>query len=413
MLIILLVWITFLNIGCSENISKNTEVFLVDTTLQLQEDENIIITRISKIDVSDSYFVLSDKYSSNIVVYNYSGKVINHFYPTLDMSDSIVLKCKPYQENSVFVRNKDYLDYYGNDESSKQKLRSLINNRFEEGIVLNDEKILVAGTFQVFQRLNHEPQNTFNTISNRSGIVIYNIKTNSHQIYNFSSDGTGYGQSTSIYKYNDQSICAFFYDSKWIKKYSKFDTIWCMAIYDFEGNYLKPLFQLPDYYIGLKFIFGNQPLATFDNQQYYIVFPWHPYVFTKGNNRNFRIKIESTKNERYFDYLNSISADVDKSKRGKYHFSDSTDLRVYNILSSNESIFIVFSIKTNISMNNKTFYIHEYDLFGNLIKEEVYDEKFENSIIEYITYSEKYNALLIFSYNDENWLLTTRKWEND
>lgn len=410
----------FCNLKEKEDYSR---YFSYDTTIVLEEKDYIIINEITDIDIWGNSFVLTDGHSYNVIVYDFSGNILFHRSPNIYLSDSVAQKSKPYNKDQRYIDSEEFKKYY-NNESSLISYSQTLSNRFDEAFFLDSNIIFITSVLGVLKQKKTDEPHVFSVLGTVGAFIKQNILTNSSEVftYDFTPDlitktsEYGFTQTGSTKPTNVSNRIVMKVSHPELRREAEktLEPYWILVDYNYVDQVFNPIFKMPKEYIAINFFHGNDPEIIMIDDNYFVVHPLLPIIYDTKNETSFRMQNVSEINEDYFQHLNDNADKPDTLNMGFSELLEKTDLYIYDLKSTeNNSLLVFFTAREDIQSKIKKYVVQEYSLKGELIHEQKFNEDFEHGTIEYLSYSNHYNALLIFSVDDQNWYLTTRKWNHE
>jgi hypothetical protein len=404
--------IIFISYSTSKIIAENE--LIQYKIFQLEENDSVILTNISNVSFNKncSQFCISDRSTSNILVYDTTGKIIHNLYPDYDLSDSLVFKMKFINDTSPLLPIDSMVNNY--PEYSRESLRHELKNSFNNAIYFNDSIIYILGIIECFERTS--PNKPINR-SNVGGcpltcLIKYNLLTGEIKLSPFKINYLYFGQPYPIaINFKDSSIVIACNGYNYLQKNNKNFIPYILANYGSDGNFIKFVSKLPeDDYITTN-IFKKGiilfPNIIFNKKSELIaVYPYSDKVFNLTTGKDIEIKNLLNSNEEFLSSLKVNQSYLDNLKLDS--LLAQLKIRFVNIFEKeNENYIIVISDKVlNIGI------IREYTPDGSLIRESFISIKGELGLLKAIGYSKCENAIIEFRKDNEKGMFAIyKKWD--
>mgnify|MGYP000303681020 CR=1 FL=1 len=385
-------------------------------SITLEENEEAILTKVTNVSTNSNSteILISDSEGKILILYDARiGKVLKYFEAPFELSDSLAIKGKYWNEQEEYVRN-DKVIFANGKKLEDDYIRKRLRNELYFGIFVNDNEIWASAYAKSLVKPKGIDTLTEFHSTLSTGIMRYDLKIN--KMIEYICFEKIFEKKYYIFPWPYHFVVAPTRDSIFIITINSShfrnkgsDSLWIISSYNLKGEIIKPIMKMPEEYtqtkLGYSILF--KPKFCFNNKNELLcVFPYAERVFNITNSTFFELKNLKQSNKIFLDSLKENPNLVDSFLVRYFYFLPNSIENVY-VTKNNEVIVITFQV-FKISQNKTQVYwlIQEYDEQGNLNHQYKVTNLDEHGYIHYIFYDKNKDEFLFFKLlKGKGWFL--------
>ena len=407
----------------------------VKENIKLQESKEVILKNITDVDLSKNKLFILDAASSKLVRYNLdNGKIINHFTPSLKLSDSLALSGL---EPSYYTAYKDRILKY----ETIQKGKEIMNRRGYDSS--NYSKMMANGvySFTIYNGYLYlsavirtglysvDSLPILQTEGNRCCILqldtslkLRNVRPTQRNHKEGNKDDlvrkfpSGYDFGIS----NDNIYLAArncFYDNN---KHEDPGPMTSALKFDMNARELGIIDYLPDDYVssGQGYQIYYSPFFTSVKNEPYVAYPYGTRIKNLETQSEFELTNLPLTNRAGWDYLIRRENGFSLFTEQKISFSNKINLlpiRIWNLLRKGDNILVVLAIirenENKMKKCDYQYWVQEYTTDGELVAYGAIPEETKSGVIQTVAYDNYNQQFLIFRKSHSGFTMEKAIWE--
>ena len=395
---------------------KNIEVlsFQVIDTLFIEENENVILTDITSLSISQdgSTMAVTNPSSKQLVLFNDKGDIIGEFKSGVFLSDSVALSGKEasrqWWDERMLKHNWKYItiaqlkDHGMEPENAKMVCNNMIL------IARFLENRLYANTIVYIPSVNGTGDNWRNW-DNRSVILEFEKNFSNYSCLIAQYPDNTWPMGTGDFYVGNQLILTTMGYVDQDKKNQK-DTMVTLCTYNRKnGDVVESIGWLPDCYekSNLAYSLWWEPILHMNNDELYIAYPLEDKIYGKYNNVRFELKNLPYSNRRGFELIEDyrdLTKKWFKDNEGKELqtrcLHNMFPTRILKILGDDKNLFVFILVK--VPDEKIYLLVQKYDYNGKLIAQGKipYDN---DNVIHQFDYDEKNQMFVFMKKSKRGW----------
>ncbi len=406
----------FLIISCT----SKSKIEIVNS-LRLEESDSLTIAKVSVVDISPDgkKMLITDGISGIISQYDLiSGKIINFLKPPKSLVDSLAFSDWElpigFQRNYVFVTREEFKKYRPEFNTD-----ILFNNHFVKALYYNNSDIVVSAYLDAPFYCKETGYNklTWTILFVYDKNLTYKKIINLHKIP-ASSQPQPFG---ICFNNNNLFIVTSNYNAGISNLFS--DSLGLISHYDENFIFVKDVANMPERIMkyGFKYsITDNISTIVSDGTDTYFALNYLNYIGFLNKDKKIILKDYNYPTEinfeNYNNYLKQNGINIKKSnwveKVSNEEFIKYFPVSVENIFNVNQNIGVEAYKRNPINQEVSEVSIQLYNKKGDVLKQNNIDYINNNGILQYLTYNNNNNRLMLFRKDSEKgWTMEVAKWE--
>jgi len=409
-----------------------SEKYLIDTNVFTQslnfideviieETENLILNNISSADIDSksNFLIITDPVNRTANLYDYkTGRIKGWLFADLNLSDSVAMSDKnPYKRyylgNKVlrYVRNEDSKQY----GISEKEINTFLKNEFDVVKLINNKIYLLSLIYVTAISEDDSikmPENNTCIIQCDYNLNIERVIVLENQLKSHSGiDGFLFFQKPNMFLVTAVQTTRQRYEGK-------IDSLPSISLYNNNGNFIEISSYLPELYCfkNAGYMLEYSPSLAQINSEVFITYPYDLTFYKEKNIPRFKIKNLPFSNNHGFNYYKKISNDIvntdlNSDWNERYKIMNALfPIRIIRIFEGNNNIIAQILVNDTTIKNGYYYILQEYDSKGTLISQtNIFEE--DDSKIQYMTFDNENNYLIIFKKSKNGWRMEKREWK--
>ncbi len=412
------------------SITNSFSKIYIEKNVLIEEKEEFILQNITYVDISTdgNKMLFSDSQTGVISQFDYnSGVLLNKLNPSLVLSDLVAQsKAKPFktmeQKGTKIIERTDWKFISLLEEGkinpgkiNEETLKDLINNiycisKYYNNGIISLANINVPKISNPFDFVHIQTATEFFKFDNK----IQHIKVFPLQQENKDVPPLPTANNFCIF-HNYYYVTTL--DAGRYLLFKKNDSLPILAVYDKNGNFIKIKRYLPYLYdfSNLGYLLtDNSLLLETDNEDIYSSFWFVDYIDFLNKSYKIRLKGLPYANKSMFNKLKLYCEKKGSFDIEYYEIHKFLPLMIKNLIPVHKQIAVLSTLN---EVKKQEYFISKYFLqlynkSGELVKQDTISNINNNGALQYVTYNNKKNKLLIFrKSNEKGWTMEVTKWE--
>ncbi len=412
------------------SISISFSKIYIEKNVLIEEKEDFILQNIIYVDISTdgNKLLFSDTQTGAISQFDYnSGILLNCLNPSLVLSDLVAQsKAKPTkfieQNETKIIERTDWKFITFLEEgkinpgkSHEATLKDLINNIYSISKYYNNGIISLA--YINVPKIS----NPFDYVHVQAATEFFEFDNKLQHIKVFPLNQ----ENKDVPPLPTANNFCFFHNYYYVTTldlvrtmmYKKNDSLPILAVYNKNGNFIKIKRYLPYLYdysnLGYLLTDNNLLLET-DNEDIYSSFWFVDYI--DFLNKSYQIKLKGLPyaNKSMFKKLKLYCQKKGTYDIEYYEILKFLPLMIKNLIPVHKQIGVLstlYEVKNQEYVISK-YFLQLYNKTGELVKQDTIKNINNNGALQYVTYNNTKNKLLIFrKSNDKGWTMEVAKWD--
>jgi hypothetical protein len=395
---------------------------IVEKTCTIQEDEDYLIQRISNVDISPDgkSFLLSDIQSGIIGQFEMNnGKLKNFLAPKKELSDIFTLTGTKAMKTIIHddyqyitIQRAGELNPAFKDENYQKNTITnsfSISKYFKNGII-SLTRLNVPKVSPELDAIVLEPAIEFFCFNNN----LKNIKA--FPLHQQNKDVPPWPNSSNFCYFKNYFYITSFDNVRYLKS-KKYDSLPILTVYDKNANFIKIKRYIPYLYeyskLGYK-LTGQSILLASDGEDLYSSHSCVDYIDFLNKSYHLKLKGLPYANKEMFDKLINYCEKKGSNDLNVCEICTLLPLWIKNLIPIHKGIGVLsqlFEVKEK-EYATKELYLQLYKKTGELLKQDTIANSNTNGILEYVTFNNKLNKLILFRKDKiKGWTMEVAKWE--
>jgi len=397
-------------------------VLIVQDTIYLEENDEIIIPSISSASISQNgnYIAITAPNARMMVLYDYkTGKVLNHLISDVSLSDIYAKsgrKPQDYPEIGKYInmgfKNMEFitLNEWKQYEIDLQDT-FLLNNMFTYASFINNQLFVMAIVY--IQAINKITK--IKSVHNAMMMLNFDDKFQISEYIPIENHIDNYAIPGDFFIDSNRNFYLTTSDFIRVSDYRKYDSLKIIGKYDSIGNIVETASFLPSFYTDYRIGYSvwYNPIIRDVNKDVFVIYPPDNKVYDLYGNEKWHFTNLPFSNMNAFSLFEEYRQLL--RKRGSITQDPELLQRLFPILVSdafvaNDKLVVIFVVyDKERSPTGYYFMLQEYEADGRLISQTYLIDNPENRIQKFV-YDSYNDFLVLMKKSSAGWTMERVKW---